>query len=289
VTIKAKGTATVTVTGGNLTATYVISTQSILESAVGYWTFDDPNNILKATIGNDLELGGWDDAEKPIAASAGPTADNGAINVPMYNYLKCVHGIAPNGEHNTDPTEERIPRVNEFTIMFDVMEENASVYHSLISNSIDATLNQTDEAGMYLKSNGRIGVGYIGDSPNGTTENGKWYRIVFSVKIATESKREPADDPNGVLVDGYYKYYLNGELLKDNSYTSVDDGRTALHPAGVLFFADTRPGEPYNERGDGYDFGDDGLHVAAIAIWDRPLTATEITSLGMFDVAVASE
>ena len=284
VTITDAGNATVTVAGGNLTATYTISTQTVLESAVGYWTFDDPDNLLAATYGEAvLELGGWDDATTPIAPSDGPAADNGAINIPRFNYLNCFHGIAPNGP-------EGATNVNEYTIMFDVMEEDASKYHALINCEVDANLKQTDEAGMYLKSGGRIGSGHIGDSPNGTTENGKWYRIVFSVKIAAEAKRDP--EPDGALVDGYYNYYLNGELLKENAYTTVDQSRTTLRPYGVSFFGDSRPigksnGIDEGVAGDGYDFGDDGLHVAAIAIWDHPLTTAEIASLGGF--AAASE
>ena len=267
-----EGSATITVSAGDTKAEVLVSVgiPQVYKDMKGWWKFDDPANLLKATVGNDLIAGGWDDKEKPIAVSAGPAAGNGAINVPRYNFLKCFHGIAANGEHNTDPTQDRTPNVNEFTVMFDVMEEDASKYHPLIQCNVDANLNQTDEASIYLKSGGRIGTGAIGDSPNGTTENGKWYRVIFSVKAATEG--------------GYYNYYLNGELLKENSFTGVDDGRHTMRPAGVIFFGDTRPGEPYNERGDGYDFGDDGLHVAEIAIWDRPLTAAEIAQLGMFEV-----
>jgi hypothetical protein len=262
VTIIDEGDATITVTAGGSTATYTISTRSILETAVGYWEFDDPNNLLKATIGEDLIRGGWDDAEAPISYVEGPAAGNGAASVPKYNFLKCIHGIAPNGV-------EGATRVNEYTIMFDVMEEDVSLYHAVIQSSVDDALNQVDEASFYLKSRGRIGTGVIGDSPDGTTESGKWYRVIFSAKAAVDG--------------GFYNYYLNGELLKENPFSQINDGRTTLHPAGVIFFGDTRPGEPYNERGDGYDYND-GLYVAGIAIWDRALTAAEVAALGMFNV-----
>jgi hypothetical protein len=150
--------------------------------------------------------------------------------------------------------------------MFDVMELDASVYHPLLQCEVDDALNQTNEAGFYLKSVGRIGTGDVGDSPNGTTENGIWYRVIISAKAAVEG--------------GFCNYYLNGALLKENPFgeNRINHGRFTIHPAGVLFFADTRPEK--GEGGDGYDFKDDGLHVAAVAIWDHPLTAAEIAALG---------
>jgi hypothetical protein len=231
-----------------------------VETANGYWTFDDPNDLFKATVGRDLEPGGWDDAEKPIAAAEGPSAGNGAINIPMYNFLKCYLGIAANGPEGAE-------RVNEWTVMFDVMELDASKYHPLLQFNVDEGLNQVGEAGFYLKSGGRIGTGDIGDSPNGTTENEVWYRVIISAKAAAEG--------------GFCNYYLDGVLLKDNPFgeNRIDASRFTPRPEGLLLFADARPG--MGEGGDAtYDFTDDGLHVAAVAIWDHPLTAEEIAALG---------
>jgi hypothetical protein len=264
-TITGEGTAVVSVTAGGVTATYTISTTSLLETANGYWTFDDPNDLYKATVGEDLIPGGWDDAEQPIAASDGPSEGNGALNIPKYNYLKCIHGIAANGPAGAT-------RVNEYTIMCDVMEEDASVYHPLLQCNVDEALNQTNEAGFYLKSGGRIGVGDVGDAPRETMENGKWYRVIIIAKAAVEG--------------GFCNYYVNGALVKENPFAEnrIDHSRWTPRPEGVLFFADTRPGEPYNEAGDGYDFTGEGLHVAAIAIWDHPLTPAEIAALGSIAV-----
>jgi hypothetical protein len=176
----------------------------------------------------------------------------------MHNWVKCLHGIAPNGV-------DTAKRVNEYTVMFDIM-----VPELMYTALIQCHVNNEDEASMYFKSRGRIGQGDIGDSPDNTWEAGTWYRVVFSVKYAGEG--------------GYYDYYLNGQLLKSNPVGSgyIDNTRNAINPAGVLFFADARNG--FNdEKGDSsYDFN--GAYVAGIAIWDHPLTAVEIAALGMFDV-----
>jgi hypothetical protein len=148
------------------------------------------------------------------------------------------------------------------------MELDASLYHPLLQCNVDDFLNQTTEAGFYLKSDGRIGTGEVGDSPKGTMADGTWYRLIISAKAAVEG--------------GFCNYYLNGKLLKKNPFAEnrIDHTRFTLNPTGVLFFADTRPGDPYNETGDGYNFTGEGLYVAAIAIWDHPLTAKEIAALG---------
>jgi hypothetical protein len=119
------------------------------------------------------------------------------------------------------------------------------------------------EATMYIKSRGRVGTGDIGDSPDGTVESNKWYRLIFSAKFGE---------------GGFYNYYMNGELLKANNAPGIDNGRHTLDPAGVLFFTDALP----SEGGDG-SLDENDLYVAEIAIWDRALTEAEVIMLGMFD------
>jgi hypothetical protein len=262
VTIKAKGTATVTVTGGNLTATYVISTQSILESAVGYWTFDDPANLAKAAIGEDLEFNYFTvrSEDRTITSANGPTADNKAAFVPIGAWIRCFHGISPNGA-------DTATLVNEFTFMFDVMVPDYAVYHTLIH----ANLGDPYNSSLYLKSGGRVGIsGPDLNTPNETVESNKWYRFVFTAKLG--------ESP-------FYNYYWNGTLLKENQHADLhtDNRRHSLDPTGVWLFFDS-PSEAEGGQGNG-SVDDNDINVAAIAVWDRALTAAEVASLGMFTVA----
>jgi hypothetical protein len=98
VTISGSGAAIVTVAVGATTASYVITTSSILESAVGYWTFDDPTDLTKATKGNALEFHYFPERDNgPIISAPGPTADNKTAFVPIGAWIECLHGMAPNG------------------------------------------------------------------------------------------------------------------------------------------------------------------------------------------------
>jgi hypothetical protein len=274
VTIVDAGTAVVTADVGGVTSSYTITTTSILETAVGYWTFDDPNNLLAATIGEDLVLGAYPSATDEITAVAGPAAGNGAAVIPLLRWLKCYHGISGNGP--IDLKEDGTPDtqlVNEFTLMFDVMTETDN-YNALFQ-CYPSYPDQTDEASMYLKSGGRIGTGDISNSQNDLWQLGKWFRVVFSVKAANDGE------------GGFYNYYVNGELAKEHPAGSflANHHRHMIHPAPayVSFFHDSKGDPTVDEAGDGYDRRGP-ISVAAIAIWDHPLTTAEIAALGMFEI-----
>jgi hypothetical protein len=262
VTIKGEGAAVVTVKVGSKEGTYAVSTISLLETAVGYWTFDDPDNLTKATIGEDLVFAISPERNvDPIISADGPTADNKAAFIPIGAYIKCLHGIAPNGS-------DTAKRVNEFTFMFDVMAPRVE-YHNLIHASLE-----TESTSLYLKSNGRVGISdnQFGDrnTPVGTYESNVWYRFVFSVKFGTENS--------------FYNYYWNGRPLEASLHAEgnsisqdvLNNWRHTLDPREVWLFYD----DPFQTNG----IDDNDIYVAAIALWDHPLTTAEVAALGMFDV-----
>jgi hypothetical protein len=258
VEITGEGTTKIIVSGGNVTKEVLVSVGvPLVAKSNGWWTFDDPANLAKATIGSDLVFEKRADASGPVIPADGPTADNGAAFVPRSAWMKCLHGIAANG-----PSDAK--RVNEFTIMFDVMLPVAKDYHALIQAYVD----NKGEASMYLKSNGRIGGGGMAGSPDGTTKDNTWYRVIVIAKLGD---------------GGYYNYYLIGKdiepLLITNGDQGKDNGRHSLDPAGVLFFSDGLPGD----GGDG-SLDDNDLYVAEIAIWDRALSAAEVALIGMFEI-----
>jgi hypothetical protein len=258
-TISGEGTAVVSVTAGGVTATYTISTTSLLETAKGYWTFDNPDDLTEATIGNALEFNYFERRDNgPIIPADGPTADNKAAFVPIGAWVKCLHGLEPNGA-------EGATRVNEFTFMFDVKVPNYAVYHTLIH----ANLGDPYNSSLYLKSRGRVGIsGPDLNTPDGTVESDKWYRFIFTAKIGET---------------GFYNYYWNGELLKENLLTSAslgtDHPRHTLDPAGVWLLFDAPP-----EDGGNGDVDDNDIYVASIALWDYALTAAEVAALGEIEV-----
>lgn len=170
----------------------------------GYWKFQNPNNLTKATVGNNLTLVGshqW---------VAGPERKDTAVRIGIGSYYRCAHGIAPNGGGDS---------VNRYTLMFDFRIDNLNRWHTFFQTD---TTNQNDGE-CFIRPNtgsnpGRIGTATTGYTPISINTN-QWYRLVISVNLGN-----------------YYRYYLNGQLILDGNNQDIDD-RFSLNPQ-VLFFAD---------------------------------------------------
>jgi hypothetical protein len=169
------------------------------EGLVGHWTFDDQSNLLKATIGNDLELVG---SHKTVN---GPDSTNGAINIGIGSYYIAEHNISPNGGGT---------RVNEFTIVMDIKVPHLGEWYTLYQISL---LNN-DDGEWFFDRQGRMGVRATGYT-DPIIVAGKWCRLAMSVK-------------NGER----YDYYLNGQLVLNGQPNGIDE-RFSLGPT-VLLFAD---------------------------------------------------
>jgi len=170
----------------------------------GYWKFQNPNNLTKATVGNNLTLVGshqW---------VAGPERKDTAVRIGLGSYYKATHGIAPNGGGDS---------VNRYTLMFDFKIDNLNRWHTFFQTD---TTNQNDGE-CFIRPNtgsnpGRIGTATTGYTPVAINTN-QWYRLVISVNLGN-----------------YYRYYLNGQLILDGNNQDIDD-RFSLNPQ-ILFFAD---------------------------------------------------
>jgi uncharacterized protein YjdB len=207
------------------------------------WHFDNPDNMLAATLGADLEeynvsKGG---SGEPCYIADGPTANNQAVTVPRYSYFIARHGIAANGGGG---------KVNEYSLMIDFKVSQTGRYYTFLQTDI----NNQDDGEVFINGGGAIGIsgGYY--SASGLVEPEMWCRWIVSVKCGES-----------------WKEYLNGSLIHTaasdhDSKMNVDD-RMAFDPAGVVLFGD--------EDGE-----DNDITIAAVAIWDRPLTDNEVASLG---------
>jgi len=210
---------------------------------VGYWKFQDTTDLTHATVGNDLILFGqhsW---------LAGPSVGDTAIRIDTGSYYKVYHGIQANGGGDS---------VNRYTLMFDFRVLNFNHWHTFFQTD---TTNQND-GDCFIKPYpdsipGTIGVGFTGYSYDSINPN-EWYRLVISVNLGH-----------------YYRYYLNGVLIRDGDTDDIGiDDRFALTEA-ILFFADN------NQE-------DDTIDIASIAIFDTCLSAAQISQIGSIDPCVAN-
>ncbi|MCX6149666.1 MAG: T9SS type A sorting domain-containing protein [Ignavibacteriales bacterium] len=134
-------------------------------------------------------------------------------------------------------------KVNSYSLLIDFRIPVAE-WHNFFQ--VDEVPN-TSDGDLFIKPTGEIGTAGAGYSTFLTALN-TWYRLVITVN-------------NGVA----NKSYIDGQLIKDwNAYEI--DSRYALNPT-LLLFAD--------------DDGDDGdIDVAEVAIWDSPLSASEVLAMG---------
>lgn len=213
-----------------LAALFMLSS-SLSYSQTGWWKFDNPANLTAAEpgYGNDLELVG------SHLAVAGPSVDNGAIEIGVGSYYKCTHGIAPNGGGT---------KVNRYSLLFDFKVSTLGIWHTFYQ--ADSTVN-ADDGDYFKNTSGMLGRWAITYSTTPVAVD-TWYRLVITADIGTS-----------------FKSYLNGTLLQDHTPPAIDDRQSLL--SYVFLFGDND--------------GDDGdIDIAEVAIWDYPLSESEVLALG---------
>jgi len=166
---------------------------------VGHWTFNDPDNLTEAEVGNILVLSG------SHTAVEGPNDTSGAVRISLGSYYTATHGISPNGGGSM---------VNSYTIVMDVKISTLGLYYALYQTDI-ANSNDGD---WFVNKDGNIGIGQTGYTSE-TLIPEEWYRIALSV---SNSER--------------HDYYINGFKVLSGTPSTVD-GRFSLDTK-VLFFAD---------------------------------------------------
>lgn len=132
--------------------------------------------------------------------------------------------------------------VNEYTIMIDFRIPALGQWYTFFQTN----LNNSDDGECFVGTGNNIGVGTTGYS-SVTISADVWYRVIIT-KFGTS-----------------YSIYLDGDNVL-NTTLSIDD-RFSLSPNGVILLGDN-------------DGDDADIDVSGIAIWNRPLSAGEISSLG---------
>jgi hypothetical protein len=139
-------------------------------------------------------------------------------------------------------------KVNRYTLMFDFRVAQAlGMWHNFFQT--DPVVTANDGEYFIRSTTGALGTLAIGYTTPFVVSDNTWYRLVLAVE-------------NGVS----FKAYIDGQLVFDHTTMPVDDARYSL--ASVLHIF-------------GDDDGDDGLiDIAEFAIWDAPLSASEVAAFG---------
>ncbi len=179
----------------------VLSTRLCAQIPVDRWDFDDPDNLIKATTGNDLVLTG------SHTAAEGVSTTDGAVTIGIGSYYTCTHGIAANGGGSY---------VNQWSLLIDFKVPSLGPWYCFYQTN---PANSTDGDCFVRQNNGQIGVSATGYSSTSITAD-TWYRMVITVNNTTE----------------LYDIYLDGTQILDGNSTGVD-GRFSL-ASTLLLFAD---------------------------------------------------
>jgi hypothetical protein len=259
VTVKGNGTANIRATAGAVSGTYAVICEDMLDSAVGYWEFDDPNDLIKAVRGEQLVRKG-----DGIKSVEGPSADNRAVEVPLHEYFEAYLKTAtPNGgEEGTTPT-----RVNQWTMMLDLRLPTVRNYYYTQHGGVE--MGDGDFFVRWRDDKIQAGKGsYIDVADASGSDYTPWVRLVITLDNGT--MRAYSDGVEATFVDGG-SYPL---ILGIADRYSLPTGTNPL----VIF------GEPKGEENGKGNFAasddDNPFPCAAIAFWDKTLSAAQVKSLG---------
>lgn len=181
------------------------ASQPMLPQPKGQWKFDDANDLMKATIGNNL----IPDATITHTSASGPAEGNGAIVDGSYQALVMNHGIEANGGGTL---------VNIYSLQIDFMAMGKSPSYNSFFQTGAANAGDGD---LFIKwaGDGYIGLGVLGWSTK-TVVPETWYRMIVTSSGDT------------------YRVYINGELWLEKTGITIDS-RHALQIADLPhFFAD---------------------------------------------------
>ncbi len=178
---------------------------------VGLWKFENQANLLQATVGNDLVMGGTPAVWNQVA---GPSANDAAIATTRYSHFICNHGIEANGNGGA--------RVNKYSLLIDFKVSDLTQWRSFLQTNFG---NGTDGDLFVRRAAGTLGVASLTYSYSAVKPN-EWYRMVFNV-----------DSGNKINI------YIDGSLWNVGNIDTID-GRFSLDTNGVLLFADEN-GEDY--------------------------------------------
>ncbi|MET2983700.1 hypothetical protein [Aureibaculum conchae] len=168
----------------------------------GHWEFDDASNFLKATMGNDLTLGG----NNGVAPTSGMSGSDGAALTSFGGYLDVNHGLPASGGAN----------VNAYTLILDVSLPASSL--GTYSNLLQTLTDNSSDGSTYISPGGGLWGNGIGSSGGGSVGADTWHRIVITVG------------------DGDYRAYIDGVRIIGGS--PGPDGIHSLDLSKFTLFAD---------------------------------------------------
>jgi hypothetical protein len=234
----------------------------------GEWLFDDPANLGKAALGNDLELK-WGEDEVTEAETfesvAGVSGSDKALRIGYFGWLIARHGISPIG---TDT------RINTYTVLWDVnWRTGGGAMYGWMSTYVGYNHPQMHHSGdpnklvcMAMSAGEISGVQNMwsvddeDELDDYLMPENQWHRVVFRLDLTNLTMDTFVD---GVLVAT--------TIERRKPRLIPNESLWAWFPEGVVFFPPLASGNFQQEK---------KVDVSRMTIWDYCLTPEEIQALG---------
>jgi hypothetical protein len=262
VTVVGNGTANIKAAVGSVTGSYAVVCEDLLDSAVSYWEFDDPSDMLKAIKGDALIRMGDN-----IKWVEGPSTENPAVEVPQHEYfIANLTGAKPNGgpESETAQTD----RVYRWSIMLDFRLPTKKGYyytqHGGVNMGDGDFFVQYNSSDQITAGKGSY-IPIIGADP--AEPYTPWIRMVLTID------------------NGLFRMYCNGvEVAEDGGSYPLKPGLEPRYslPVGSPLYIFSEPKGTTADGKPNFAASDDDspFPCAAIAFWDKVLTAGQVQALG---------
>ena len=201
---------------------------------IGSWLFDDPTNLVKATVGKDLQIV-RNTAYNPDAqflSVEGPSSTNKAVRIPVNCHFLADHGMVPKEGENY---------ISEYTLFFEFKIPAVGRFYTFFQTN----LNNNDDGEIFVRSAvpPTIGVGATGYAGGGLIKANEWHRLYLSFK--------PGD----------VKFFLGGEQFHSST---TNQARFRLDLTGVILC-----GGPWTKKDDNeFDIGEISIWNGALTIDD---------------------
>lgn len=218
----------------------------------GKWTFDDPSDFAKATIGKPLQF------KNPVAEVAGPTAEDKAVKVELGNWIKITQDLVPTSGGSYQ---------NDFSIVMDIRIPylEAGKWRSFFN-----TNSNNSNGGDLFIDPVEGSIGYAGAFDGGLYSSfgfqvDEWYRVAI-----TFGWKNFINTFGGESRVAEMKVYVDGVLVYDPSTQDITgkgvDGTYSLDTEFLLF------ADPYSEDHD--------IDCASVEYFQRVISSEEVESLG---------
>jgi len=218
----------------------------------GVWEFCSESDLGRPTVGCELVVIGERPRWWPEMVDGEGIRKSGVIETKggVGSQLRVEHGLdAKDGER----------RVNQFTLVFDLMRGEQDRWHALYHAGLEERLR--GDAAYFIRKGGeragQLGRGTLGYSGKAIPA-GRWVRVVVVVDLGER---------------GVFDTYVDGELFHRHS-PPPPDSEFSLAPEGIQLFGDN-------------DGENEPLLVGGVAIFGRALWAEEIEAMGDVRVPLA--